>query len=94
MDNGKDFTVDIVNWPNFKEYLDELAVQGVKTVIISHPTYIVNETDYEPYHNGLKRNIFIRWPYNTSDYQYTNSTIMVGYVNFHFKFLPAHDHIK
>ena len=80
LQDNRDFTIDEINWSGFNKFLDELFYDGVKSVIISHPAFVVNDSSYEPFTSGFKKNVFIKWPNVTSDYRYTNSTIMVGYV--------------
>ena len=64
------------------EYFDELHRKGMKTVMILDPALVVNDTNYSPYLNGVKNNVFIKWPQGQSpDITETGSDIMLGYVS-------------
>lgn len=79
-DERKDFTVDPINWKGLPEYFSYLKEIGMKTVMILDPALIVNETNYWPYETARDNDVFIRWPGESPDFSYTNSTIMLGYV--------------
>ena len=53
----------------------------MKTIILFDPFLIANESNYEPFNRGKNDGVFITWPKDVKnpDYQYTNSSIMVGY---------------
>lgn len=50
--------------------------------MILDPALVVDDPEYYwPYETGKENDVFIRWPTeNASDYIYTNSSIMLGYV--------------
>jgi len=57
--------------------------------MILDPALVVDAgDDYWPYQNGLENDVFIRWPNDieSPDYNYTNSSIMLGYVIIIFDF--------
>lgn len=51
--------------------------------MILDPALVVDDPEYYwPYETGLDKDVFIRWPTDdTPDYNYTNSSIMLGYVS-------------
>lgn len=81
LDERKIFTIDPINWNGVEKYFSELISQGMKTIILFDPFLIVNETTYEPFKRGKDKEVFITWPNGVTnpDYQYTNSSIMVGF---------------
>ncbi|OWF38082.1 sucrase-isomaltase, intestinal-like [Mizuhopecten yessoensis] len=82
MDERRDFTVDDVNFGGLQKYFKELQNEGMHTIIILDPALITNVTDYLPYNEGVKKDIFIKWPNvdSSPDYQEFNRTDMLGYV--------------
>lgn len=50
--------------------------------MILDPALVVDSQDYQPFERGFKNDVFIKWPNGTEspDYDYTNSSIMIGYV--------------
>jgi alpha-glucosidase (family GH31 glycosyl hydrolase) len=82
MDERKMFTIDPVRWNGLNGYFKELIDQGMKTIILFDPFLIVNDTNYGPFTRGKDKGVFITWPKDVKnpDYEYTNSSIMVGYV--------------
>ena len=55
--------------------------------MILDPALVVDDgDDYWPYQTGLENDVFIRWPNHieSPDYNYTNSSIMLGYVIIYF----------
>jgi alpha-glucosidase (family GH31 glycosyl hydrolase) len=68
-------------WDGIDVYFKSLIEQGMKTIILFDPFLIVNETNYEPFKRGKEKNVFITWPKDVTnpDYEYTNSSIMVGF---------------
>jgi hypothetical protein len=57
--------------------------------MILDPALVVDAgDDYWPYQTGLENDVFIRWPNDieSPDYNYTNSSIMLGYVIIIFDF--------
>lgn len=79
-DQRKDFTIDPDKFKELPEYFDELHRKGMKTVMILDPALVVNDTSYWPFNDGLKNNVFIKWPNGTSpDRNETKNDIMLGY---------------
>lgn len=51
--------------------------------MILDPALVVDEVEeYWPFETGLQNDVFIKWPNDTvsPDYNYTNSSLMIGYV--------------
>lgn len=76
----KDFSIDPVNWKDLPEYFDNLHSIGMKTVLLLDPFIMINATNYYPYETGLQKDVFIKWPANSPDFNETKSSIMLGYV--------------
>ncbi len=57
MEAYKVFTTNDVTFPNFKEFIQELASQGIKVVTILDPGVKV-EAGYDAYEEGIKNNYF------------------------------------
>lgn len=52
----------------------------MKTVLLLDPFIMINATNYYPYETGLQKDVFIKWPSNSPDFNETKSSIMLGYV--------------
>ena len=61
MDKYKIFTWDKKNFPDPKGMMDSLIKQGFHIVIMCDPGIKV-EPGYEPYEDGVKKNVFIKYP--------------------------------
>jgi alpha-glucosidase len=84
-----DFTIP-QSWDGLQEYVD--TIKGIridiKSIIVFDPTICVDgPTNYWPYTEGEKDNIFIKWPASSPDHSYKNNTLMLGYVNIIFLIL-------
>lgn len=79
-DQRYDFTIDPINWSELPEYFDYLHSLGMKTVLILDPAIPVENPNYWAYLDGRQKDVFIRWPGPTSDFIYTNSTMMLAAV--------------
>lgn len=79
-DHRADFTIDPVKWKGLPEYFDFLHGKGMKTVLILDPAIPIERQEYAPYLDGREADVFIHWPEQTADFNFTNSTIMVAAV--------------
>jgi maltase-glucoamylase len=61
MDSRKDFTIDRINYPRFKEYVSQMNQDGIRTMIILDPGMIDDKENYAPTIEGIQENVFIRW---------------------------------
>jgi hypothetical protein len=52
----------------------------MKTVMILDPALVIDDTSYTYFDDGLKNNVFIKWPNNTSPDNDEIKDIMIGYV--------------
>lgn len=78
-DRRMDFTIDPVEWSDLPAHFDYLHTIGMKTVLILDPA-IATEIPNWAYTTAKDEDIFIKWPGRNPDYQYINSSVMLGYV--------------
>jgi alpha-glucosidase (family GH31 glycosyl hydrolase) len=84
-DRRLDFTIDpSEKWAALPEYFDYLHEIGMKTVLILDPAIAVEIPDYWAYTTAREKEVFIEWPGENPDFEYTNSSIMLGYVTIDF----------
>ncbi|CAN5368619.1 glycoside hydrolase family 31 protein [soil metagenome] len=61
MDKYKIFTWDEKHFPNPKALIETLKNQGFEVVLMCDPG-IKTEKGYEPYEDGIKKNVFVKYP--------------------------------
>ncbi|XP_071117585.1 maltase-glucoamylase-like isoform X2 [Haliotis cracherodii] len=82
MDERKDFTVDIVNFPGLNSYFNTLRAGGMRNIIILDPALISNNTGYVPYDAMKAVGGNIMWPSGVDIPVGSNDTdnALLGYV--------------
>ena len=68
------------NFKGIEEYFEELHSLGMKTVMILDPALVIDDKNYTYFDDGLKDNVFIKWPKGTSPDDKEIQDIMIGYV--------------
>ncbi|KAL5015728.1 hypothetical protein ScPMuIL_005317, partial [Solemya velum] len=82
MDERKDFTIDPINFPNLKQYFEELRAGGMRTIIILDPCLITNVSGYRPYEALSGVDGAIHWPvnYNVPANSKDDNNAVLGFV--------------
>ena len=65
--------------------------------MILDPALVVDEVEeYWPVETGLQNDVFIKWPndFISPDYNYTNSSLMIGYVSLIYNILLFYNGLK
>lgn len=77
MDKYKIFSWDKARFPDPKKMTDELKSMGFHTAVILDPGIKV-EKNYEPYEDGLKKDVFVKYP----DKTYYTGEVWPGWCHF------------